>query len=179
MNMNSPGSWAKAFGTVFVCLIVLTIVLAIVDSFALFYLYSFTRDPKRWSNVSVFYAGPRKIFSGQGIAPGQTPVEWLVVEDNNGNPTYAIQYELNLADIKSSALHDCLLAAEDRRFYYHTGPCLTKLSEVRRITPDLVKFATVFGRPTHLRVGVEKLTCTVMRNPYQSGVIQPRREVFT
>ena len=46
------------------------------------------------------------------------------------------------------------------------------------------KFATVFGRPTSLRVGVEKFTCTVMRNPVpspslQPGVIETTREVFT
>jgi hypothetical protein len=36
---------------------------------------------------------------------------------SKGDPTYASRYKLNLADIRSSALHDCLLAVEDRRFY--------------------------------------------------------------
>jgi penicillin-binding protein 1B len=45
----------------------------------------------------------------------------LVVRGNDGNPIYASRYELSLGDVKPSTLHDCLLAAEDKRFYRHTG----------------------------------------------------------
>ena len=45
----------------------------------------------------------------------------LVVRGNDGKPAYAIHHDLSLGDIKPSALHDCLVAAEDKRFYRHTG----------------------------------------------------------
>jgi penicillin-binding protein 2A len=90
------------------------------DSVALFYLYSFDDDPKRWTNLNAFYAMPKRIVTGR-TATEPAPLASLVVRGNNGNPGYARHYELNLGDIKPSTLHDCLLAAEDKRFYRHTG----------------------------------------------------------
>ena len=61
---------------------------------------------------------------------------------------------------------------------------LTRLSEVRRITPVLVSSQPYLVDQHSCELGVEKFTCTVMRDPVpspnlQSGVIETRREVFT
>jgi membrane peptidoglycan carboxypeptidase len=120
MNIDPPASWVKALGITFVCLSVVATALAAGYAVALFYLYSFHRDPKRWTNVSIFYARPKEIFAGR-MAPEPARLGSLVVRGNNGTPAYASQYELSLGDIKPSTLHDCLLAAEDKRFYRHTG----------------------------------------------------------
>jgi penicillin-binding protein 1A len=120
MNLDAPASWVKALGITFVCLSLVAMALAAAYAVALFYLYSFHRDPKRWTNVSVFYARPNDIFAGR-IAPEPARLGSLVVRGNNGTPAYASQYELSLGDIEPSTLHDCLLAAEDKRFYRHTG----------------------------------------------------------
>jgi len=104
----------------FVALTIVMIALAVADALALFYLYSFDRDPKRWTNRNVFYARPKEVF-GDRRAPQPTHLASLIVRGTNGNLTYASQYELSLVDIKPSALHDCLVTAEDRRFYSHTG----------------------------------------------------------
>src|SRR5262245_566529 len=103
-------SWAKALKLGAVALLGLTVTIAIADAVALFYLYSFDRDPKLWTNLNVFYSRPKETALGS-----------LIVRGNDGHASYAIQYKLALADIKPSALHDCLLAVEDRRFYGHTG----------------------------------------------------------
>jgi penicillin-binding protein 1B len=108
MSINTE-SWAKAVRLTFVCFCVLTTVVAVAYAFALFYLYSFNQDPKLWANAISFYAQPKQALGS------------LVVRGNDGNPMYATRYELRLDDIKPSALHDCLLAAEDKRFYRHTG----------------------------------------------------------
>src|SRR5439155_3642784 len=71
------------------------------------------------TNITGFYSWPKHIVVGQEIDPKEFGS--LVVRGNDGNSSYAIQYKLTLADIKPSALHDCLLAVEDRRFYRHTG----------------------------------------------------------
>src|SRR6266404_992686 len=55
------------------------------------------------------------------MAPNPAPMRCLVVRGNNVNLAYARRYELSLGDIKPSALHDCLLASEDKRFYRHSG----------------------------------------------------------
>jgi membrane peptidoglycan carboxypeptidase len=102
-----------------VALTIVTIVLVVADAVALFYLYSFDRDPKNWTNLNVFYSRPKHIFVGREIDSKEFGS--LVVRGNDRNSSYAIQYRLTLADIKPSVLHDCLLAVEDRRFYRHTG----------------------------------------------------------
>jgi penicillin-binding protein 1A len=119
MNINKE-SWAKALRTTFVCLCILTIALAFAEILALFYLYSFDRGPKHWTSVVEFYTRPKKISAGQ-IAGDSDPTVSLIVRGNNGALAYASQRELTLADIKPSALHDCLVAAEDKRFYRHAG----------------------------------------------------------
>lgn len=107
--------WARTFRTTFICLFILTTTIAIAYIVALFYLYSFDRDPKNWTNVIDFYGRPDIRRSESA------PLGSLVVRGNGGNPVYAARYQLGLADIKLSALHDCLLAAEDKRFYQHAG----------------------------------------------------------
>jgi membrane peptidoglycan carboxypeptidase len=120
MNMDVLQSLRSGLRAALVCLFFITLALAATESAALFYLYSFDRDPKRWTNVNGFYARPREIVR-QEMAPEPALLGALVVGGNNGTPAYARQYKLNLKDIKPSALHDCLLAAEDRRFYRHAG----------------------------------------------------------
>ena len=119
MTINTE-SWAKSLRITFVCLCVLTIALAVAYALALFYIYSFAHDPKLWGNSISFYAQPKQGPAGRMALPS-TALGSLVVRGNNGNPTYATRYELSLNDIKPSTLHDCLLAAEDKRFYRHTG----------------------------------------------------------
>jgi membrane peptidoglycan carboxypeptidase len=103
----------------FVCLCVLTIVIAVAYGLALFYIYSFAH-PTSWGNSISFYAQPKQAPADRMVLPSAA-LGSLVVRGNNGNPIYATRYELGLGDMKPSALHDCLLAAEDKRFYRHTG----------------------------------------------------------
>src|SRR5262249_16516402 len=114
------GSWAKAIGIALVSLTCLAVIITIADSVALFYLYSFDRDPKNWTNLDVFYGRPRQITEDKK-ASKPLHLASLVARGNNGKLAYVTRYELRLGDIKPSALHDCLLAAEDKRFYRHTG----------------------------------------------------------
>ena len=118
MTINTE-SWAKALRVTFACFCVLTTVVAVAYAFALFYLYSFNQDPKLWANAISFYAQPNQAPVGRIAAPAA--LGSLVVRGNDGNPINATRYELSLDDIKTSTLHDCLLAAEDKRFYRHTG----------------------------------------------------------
>lgn len=120
MKMSISTSWANALRITFVCLAVVTIALTAADIVALLYLYSFDRDPTRWTNVSVFYARPKQSLTDQPL-PESAPLAALIVRGNNGTASYASRFELGLTDIKPSALDDCLLAAEDKRFYRHTG----------------------------------------------------------
>ena len=114
------GSWTKAVGIAFVSLTCLAVIFTIADSGALFYLYSFDHDPKNWTNLNVFYSRPKHITDDQK-ASKPVHLASLLVRGNNGKLAYASRYELGLGDIKPSALDDCLLAAEDKRFYRHTG----------------------------------------------------------
>jgi penicillin-binding protein 1B len=134
-----PGSWLRALAITCVSVSIFTLALATAYIFGLLYLYSFDRDPRRWTNLIAFYARPEPV--GEASIPNsleaavrqirlrnlkETASEpallgSLVIRGNKGNTGYATQYQLNLADIKSSALHDCLLAAEDKRFYRHAG----------------------------------------------------------
>jgi len=112
------GSWARAFGIVAVCLTCLAVPAVIADSIGLLYLYSFDRDPKNWTNLISFYFRPT---AAEPAALDSLIARGDAVRRNRGNPVYARHFELTLADIKPSALHDCLLAAEDKCFYLHTG----------------------------------------------------------
>jgi membrane peptidoglycan carboxypeptidase len=116
--MNSS---VKTLKITFVALTIGTIALAVAYTLALFYLYSFDRDPKLWTNLISFYARPSQASVSQKIQDEPSVLESLVVRGTSRNPTYASRYELSLSDIKSSTLHDCLLAAEDKRFYRHAG----------------------------------------------------------
>jgi membrane peptidoglycan carboxypeptidase len=118
MKIDKFGSWAKALRITFLCFSILTIALAAAEAIALFYLYSFDRDPKRWTNIAVFYYRPKH--PGDGKPPGAAPAASVIVR-GEGARSFATQLKLRLADLKPSALHDCLLAAEDRRFYDHSG----------------------------------------------------------
>src|SRR5215813_303392 len=122
MNVTKllAGSWTKAVGIALASLTCLAVIITIADSVALFYLYSFDRDPKNWTNLNVFYSWPKPNRDHQKASePGH--LASLVVRGNSDKLAYASRYELGLGDIKPSALHDCLLAAEDKRFYRHTG----------------------------------------------------------
>src|SRR5215475_1162377 len=114
------GSWTKAIGIVLASLTCLAVIITIADSVALFYLYSFDRDPKSWTNLKVFYGRPKQILDDQK-ASKPSHLASLVVRGDHSKLAYASWYELGLRDIKPSVLHDCLLAAEDKRFYRHTG----------------------------------------------------------
>ena len=120
MTMNIE-SWAKAFRITVICLCVLAAGVALAYVTALFYLYSFDHDPKLWTNQISFYARPSQGSVGQNIVGEPSLLGALVVRGNSGNPTYASRYELSLGEIKPSALRDCLLVAEDKRFYRHAG----------------------------------------------------------
>lgn len=78
----------------FVALTIVTIALAAADALALFYLYSFDRDPKHWTNLSVFYSRPKQIVVGQEIDPKEFGAR--IVRGNDRNSSYAIQYKLTL-----------------------------------------------------------------------------------
>jgi penicillin-binding protein 1B len=117
MKIDRAESWARSLRITFVCLGIFTITLAAGEAIALFYLYTFDRDPKIWSNVTEFFYRP-KHEPGNGIPPKAVHAGSLTVR---GTQTYAIRFELRLTDLKPSALLDCLLAAEDRRFYDHAG----------------------------------------------------------
>jgi len=119
MNVNAE-SWAKRLRVTFVCITAVTIGLAIAYAVAILYLYSFDRDPKRWSNMITFYAPSTKPPASRAEG-GQIAVGSLIVRGQGANPIFATRHELNLAEIKPSTLHDCLLAAEDKRFYRHAG----------------------------------------------------------
>jgi membrane peptidoglycan carboxypeptidase len=114
-------SWAKAFRVTFICFCVLTTAIAVAYAVALFYLYAFAHDPKHWGNVISFYAQPSSRPLGRVASANPAILGSLVVRGNDSSPIYATRYELSLADIKDSTLHDCLLAAEDKRFYRHAG----------------------------------------------------------
>jgi membrane peptidoglycan carboxypeptidase len=118
---NLPsGSWLKALAIAFVCLSGLAIALSFTEILALLYLYSFAHEPRDWTNVIAFYARPKESITNRN-AEFPSPVGSLLVRGNHGMPVYATRYEVSLGDIKPSALHDCLLAAEDKRFYHHSG----------------------------------------------------------
>jgi len=119
MITNSE-SWAKALRVTFVSLCVFAVALVVAYAVALFYLYSFDHDPKLWATSISFYAQAKRGSAGRMALP-LTALGSLVVRGNNGNPTYATRYELSPNDFKPSTLHDCLLAAEDKRFYRHSG----------------------------------------------------------
>jgi membrane peptidoglycan carboxypeptidase len=113
-------SWREALLFGFAALAGLALILFCADALALFYLYSFHHDPKHWTNINVFHARPKQAGAGR-VAPEQAVLGALLVRGNDHNSSYAIRYNLTLDDIKPSALHDCLLAAEDKRFYRHSG----------------------------------------------------------
>jgi penicillin-binding protein 1B len=114
------GSWRRALLLGLAALTVLTIILFIADILALLYLYSFDRDPKAWMNLNIFYARPKQAGTVRA-AQEQAAVGAIIVRGSDHNSSYAMQYSLSLNEIKPSALHDCLLAAEDKRFYRHSG----------------------------------------------------------
>jgi membrane peptidoglycan carboxypeptidase len=136
MKINAE-SWTNAFRTTFICLSVLTIALAVAYTLALFYLYSFDHDPKNWTNVVKFYARDRLDSAGLGS---------LVVRGTGGAPVYATRYELGLGEFKPSALHDCLLAAEDKRFYGHAG--VDYISFLSAVTRHLIGGRRLRGAST-------------------------------
>jgi membrane peptidoglycan carboxypeptidase len=113
-------AWAKAASVALLLLVLFVAVITVADSIGLFYLYSFDRDPKGWSNLIHFYGRPKRD-SREKRPPDSASIGTLVVRGNDGLPAYASHHDLGLEDIKPSALHDCLLAAEDKRFYRHTG----------------------------------------------------------
>lgn len=119
MKIDRPEYWAKALRITFLSISTLTIALAAAEAIALFYLYSFDQDPKRWTNITAFYYRPKH--PSDEKPPKAAPAAFLIVRGSEGTRGFATRFELRLADLKSSALHDCLLAAEDRRFYDHAG----------------------------------------------------------
>src|SRR5215472_13953831 len=113
-------SWRRALLFGFAAVAVVAVVLFLADMLALFYLYGFDRDPKRWSNLNVFYPRSKEAEAGR-VAPEQAVLGVIIVRGNDSNSTYAMQSKVTLNEIRPSALHDCLLAAEDKRFYRHSG----------------------------------------------------------
>jgi membrane peptidoglycan carboxypeptidase len=156
-------SSVKTLKITFVALTIVTVALVIADALALLYLYSFDRDPKNWTNLNVFYSRPKHIFVGQEIDSKEFGS--LIVRGNDRNSSYAIQYKLSLADIKPSALRDCLLAVEDRRFYSHTG--MDYLSIFKAVYDYFFHGSRLRGAST---ISNQLMRTVVLANQSRSGV---------